>query len=91
MAFEKTFCMLIIRLIKQLNILRQRCLERQQIILLSKSQNKKMFDLVHCHNGTAHPRLKVGEDGLHIWNVPVNVLNRQWVVIQLGGLKLKKN
>jgi hypothetical protein len=49
-----------------------------------------MFNLVNCHNGTERSRLKDGGDGLEIWTVAVNVLNRQWVVIQLGGLQLKK-
>jgi hypothetical protein len=46
---------------------------------------------VPCHHGTARPRFADGGDGLQIWRVTANILNKQsriadrGVAIQLGG------
>jgi hypothetical protein len=32
---------------------------------------------VHCHHGMARPRVADTEDGLQIWRVAANILNKQ--------------
>jgi hypothetical protein len=32
---------------------------------------------VHCHHGTARPRVADRGDGLQIWRVAANILNKQ--------------
>jgi hypothetical protein len=32
---------------------------------------------VHCHHGMARPRVADRGDGLHIWRVAANILNKQ--------------
>jgi hypothetical protein len=32
---------------------------------------------VPCHHGTARPHIADGEDGLQIWSVAANILNKQ--------------
>jgi hypothetical protein len=44
---------------------------------------------VPCHHGMAHPQVADGGDGLQIWRVAVNILNKllrtaDGVVLQLG-------
>jgi hypothetical protein len=46
-----------------------------------------------CHHGLASPRVSDGGDGLQIWRVDENILNKQSqtalqeMVLQLGGLR----
>jgi hypothetical protein len=38
---------------------------------------------VHCHHGMARPRVADRGDGLQIWRVAANILNKQWPTV--GG------
>jgi hypothetical protein len=39
---------------------------------------------VHCHHGMAHPRVADRGDGLQIWRVAVNILNKQSLTAYSG-------
>jgi hypothetical protein len=45
-------------------------------IILSEKYATSM-KWVHCHHGMARPRVADREDGLQIWRVAANILNKQ--------------
>jgi hypothetical protein len=39
---------------------------------------------VPCHHGMALPHVEDGGDGLHLWRIAANILNKQWWTTDLG-------
>jgi hypothetical protein len=39
---------------------------------------------VPCHHGNVHPQVEDGGDGVQIWRVAVNILNKQLQTAYLG-------
>jgi hypothetical protein len=45
--------------------------------LFLKNKEITVFKWVPCHHGMAHPQVADGGEGLQIWRVAANILNKQ--------------
>jgi hypothetical protein len=46
-------------------------------VVVIKANEFNHVKWVPCHHGMARPRVEEGGDGLHVWSVAANILNKQ--------------
>jgi hypothetical protein len=65
----------------------RKCSDKENVLTCLRDHD----EWVPCHNGVTRPQVADGGDGLQVWRVAANILNkpvedsRQRVVLKLGG------